>query len=146
LALLVENAEHHQEMLRTAQADANNDPQIMESYKQMARTNAQQAVQAASAGDYSFGLSKVTEQLVSPTSSTPSSVNRISPPVAYPALSAPTMPSLSTPPLSPQQSFITGQVTTNVPPTGTTQPINIPPMPMSAPAQKKGLLNWLGGN
>jgi hypothetical protein len=120
----------------------------MESYKQMARTNARQAVDAASAGDYSFGLGKVTEQLTLPAPSTPSAVNRINPPVAYPTLSAPTMPSLSMPPLSPQQSIIAGQVTTNVPPTGTTQPINIPPMPMPAPApgQKKGLMNWLAGN
>ena len=133
-ALLVENAEHHQEMLRQAQKESNNNPAIKESYKQMTMLSAQQAVDSARDRDYSFGLGKTTSQLLPAPQS---SVQRIAPPVAmpnsFPALNAPTQPFVNAP-----------AYPANYPPTGTTQQLTYPaPQPAPAPIQKPGLFNWL---
>ncbi|WP_126549000.1 hypothetical protein [Dictyobacter kobayashii] len=148
LAMRVQSAEHHQTMLSMAQQEANEDAEIQNSYKDMARVNARQAVDAARNGDYTFGFAKVTEQL---PASGPTQVKRISPNMSYPGLSAPPTPNQlrapGVPPIAPQASYINGQYTTNVAPTGVTQPITIPPapMPQPEPSMVKRALSWMGG-
>jgi len=140
LAMRVQSAEHHQTMLLKAQEAADEDEHIKASYDQMAQVNAQQAVEAARQGDYTFGLS--TEPLKAAPQSGPA-VQRINPPTAMPSLPAPgTVPQ--------QAGYINGQYTTNFgPSTGHTQPINAmpPAAPVAAPApvQKKSVLGWLSG-
>ncbi|GCF08093.1 hypothetical protein [Dictyobacter arantiisoli] len=141
LALRVQSAEHHQTMLLQAQKTANNDPNIKNAYQQMAQTNAQQAVDAARRGDYTFGLSTEPLKL---TPQQQSSVTRISPPAAYPSLAAPA----GAPPMPMgQPPFINGQVTNNPPFMGNTQQLNVggpAPLP-AAPPQKNGLFSWMTG-
>jgi hypothetical protein len=154
MAMRVQSAEHHQTMLLAAQKEANEDEEIKRSYKEMAQINARQAVDAARSGDYTFGLARMTESLSSPKQG---KVTRISPDMSRPGLptppapgllSAPATPFAPTMPLNPNQSFINGQVTTNPPTTGMTQPIAYPPA-SNMPVQKGGFfgqaVNWLSG-
>ncbi len=150
LALLVENAEHHQGMLRQAQREANNDPKLKDNYKQMAQINAQQAVDAARDGDYTFGLGKATVVL-DPVVSAPlpqPSFQRLAPSVAIPGsvpqLNAPSQPFTNSPALP-----------ANYPSMGNTQQLTIPAPapslpPLPVPVQGQGLLQkgigWLTGN
>ncbi|GCE06346.1 hypothetical protein [Dictyobacter aurantiacus] len=149
MAMKVENAEHHQNMLREAQKVANQDQSIKEAYKRMAANNAQQAVTYAEQGDYSFGLK--TEPLQLPARHQ-SSVTRITPAATAPALAAPQAPPFPGLPVPNQPTIIPGQVTQNAPFTGTTQQLNVGgPVPVPpAPPQKRGLFgqlaNWSAGN
>lgn len=140
LALIVENAEHHQDMLREAQKEANSDPKIKESYKQMAQINAQQAVDSARDGDYTFSLGKATVHLSEPQPVPQSSVQRIFGPVpqtAYPG----SVPQLN----APQQPFVNSPgMPANFPSMGNTIPLQVP-APAPVPAQQPGIFSWLAG-
>ncbi|WP_126594902.1 hypothetical protein [Dictyobacter aurantiacus] len=82
-----------------------------------------------------------------------SSVTRITPAAATPALAAPQAPPFPGLPAPNQPTIIPGQVTQNAPFTGTTQQLNVggPPVAMPpAPPQTRGLFsqlaNWSAGN
>ncbi len=151
-ALMVENAEHHHTMLREAQKEANSNPAIRESYKQMAHIGAQQMVEAVRDGDYSMGLGKATVTPGPVTAPLPQqSFQRIAPPIAIPGgvpqlngpqqafPNSPAMPMLG----AAQQPFVNSPVMpANYPSMGNTQQLNIP-VPVPASAQKPGLFDWL---
>jgi hypothetical protein len=126
LALQVENTEHHQQMLREAQQTANES--VKGQYIQLAQTAAQQAVDAAKRGDWSFGLNTTMKtQQLQQTSVTP-----VSPAAASLQLPQPNAGALPRPPMMPMspmgQPPINGQFgPAPAAHSGMTQNIQIPP-------------------
>ncbi len=101
-------------------------------YDDICEADAQSMVNKVKSGDLSFGAT----ELVTPTLQQ-SSVTRITPATAYPALAGPGGTPAAFPPQSPQ-------FPASFPFSGNTQPVPLPAAPV--PGQKPGLMGWLRGN
>ncbi len=135
LAVQVQSAEHHQNMLLKMQKEE--DEKMREHYRQIAQLNAQRAVESARQGDLTFGLEKVTQ--TQPRRQLPqSSVTPLNAPASTRQLPAGNGPVLLPPQ---QQPTIPGQV--GPAPawrSGNTQNIPVQPqMPPLPPKQNGGM-------
>jgi hypothetical protein len=128
LAVHVQNAEHHQNMLLKMQKEENE--KVREQYRSLAQMNTQQALNSARSGDYSFGLKKALEQAAardrgSASLSSQTYVRPVGPPPVAPRLPEGNMPTM---PMSGQP--LTGQFgPAPAWPSGNTQNIPVPPLP-----------------